>query len=55
MTYNSVIKSHELVSSGIYRTNYENGISVLVNYGNEPAEIDGITVNAKDFIWIGEE
>lgn len=55
LTYNSVIKSHELVSSGIYRTNYENGISVLVNYGNEPAEIDGITVNAKDFIWIGEE
>lgn len=48
-TCNSVMVSHGQVTETVYKTVYENGISVLVNYGNEPAEIDNITVKANDF------
>lgn len=43
------ISKHIRCSETLVKTAYENGISVYVNYGDVPADIDGITVNARDF------
>lgn len=53
-TYDSAIRSHSRISDNLYRTDYENGASVLVNYGGEPAEAGGVTVNAEDFVLSAE-
>ncbi len=45
---------HEQVQEGVYRTTYENGGYVLVNYNDEPAEIDGLTVASGDYAIGGE-
>ena len=50
---NSIIVSHSTFNN-VARTDYENGISVIVNYNDNPITVDGITVPAKNFISIGE-
>lgn len=54
-TYNQFITDHEKVSSGIYKTTYENGKSVLVNYTYEDYNYEGTTVPKRDFVTIGGE
>ncbi len=44
------ILKHEKLMDGLYRTSYENGACVLVNYNNTDLNIDGQTVKARDFI-----
>lgn len=41
---------HERVSFNVYRTTYADGSCVVVNYGSEPAAVDGVTVPAMDFV-----
>lgn len=43
------MSAHERVAFNVYRTTYANGTSIVVNYGNEPVVVDGVTVPAKDF------
>lgn len=45
----SAISKHIIHSKTLTETEYENGIVVYVNYGDEPALIDGITVEARNF------
>ncbi len=41
---------HETVAENVTATYYENGTCVLVNYGTAPAEVDGHTVAARDYL-----
>lgn len=45
---------HARVSGQVYRTDYENGTSVYVNYGEETAQIGELTVGARDFAAVRE-
>lgn len=48
------IVGHEKLSGGVYRTTYEDGRSVIVNYNDHPVVVDGVQVNAEDFVVLGE-
>ena len=49
-TQNQQIIHHEQVAEQVYKTSYENGIDVYVNYHEEDVELaNGIVVKAKDF------
>ena len=41
--------SHARVTENVYRTGYQNGVAVYVNYGSEEASVDGLTVGPQDF------
>ena len=41
--------AHERIAVNVYRTTYENGDAVVVNYGKEPVKIDHVTIPALDF------
>lgn len=43
------ITKHEELQSGVYKTTYEKGREIVVNYNKEPVTVDGITVAAQDF------
>ena len=40
---------HEALGSGLYRTAYDNGARVYVNYGDAPARADGLEIPARSF------
>lgn len=48
-TYNQYITNHEKVADGVYKTTYENGKSVLVNYNYENYNYNGTTVEGRNF------
>lgn len=40
---------HARIDFNVYKTTYENGVAVVVNYGGEPVTVDGVTVPPMDF------
>lgn len=46
----SDIASHEILGDGVRRTTWDNGVSVIVNYGDETAAVDGVKVEAKSYV-----
>lgn len=54
---NSVLKdiagskmiSHEKLGNDVYKTVFEGGRFVIVNYGSRPATVEGITIEARDY------
>lgn len=48
----SVIVRHEAIQNDVFKTVYENGVSIIVNYGEAPVEIDGKTVEANNYLVI---
>ncbi len=42
--------SHEKLNEGVFRTVYENGTYVIVNYNRTPAEADGMTIEAESYV-----
>ncbi|MGF7146350.1 hypothetical protein HNQ56_004817 [Anaerotaenia torta] len=44
-----IITEHEKLQSGVYKTTYEKGREIVVNYNKEPVTVDGVTVPAQDF------
>ena len=40
---------HQKLAEDLYRTDYEGGWSVYVNYGDVPQTADGLTIPAKDY------
>ena len=42
--------SHERLSDELVMLTYENGYRVIINYGQEEAEIFGQKVGAKDYV-----
>jgi len=43
------IRHHEKLAEGVYKTTFEKGKEILVNYNLKPVEIDGVRVEALDF------
>jgi hypothetical protein len=40
---------HQKVSEGVYKTTFENGKSIIVNYGSQTANVDGTAVEAGNY------
>jgi hypothetical protein len=49
------ITHHAQMADKVYKTEYENGVTVIVNYGEKSAIVDGITVQANDYSVSGGE
>ena len=49
------IVEHEQIRSNVYKTTYENGSSIYVNYSDTPVTVDTMTINAMDFMLIRGE
>ncbi|MBD2870183.1 DUF5696 domain-containing protein [Paenibacillus arenilitoris] len=43
------IERHEKLADGVYRTEYENGLAIIVNYGGEAYSAGGVTVQPNDY------
>ncbi len=43
------IQNHQKLQQNVYATEYEGGITVIVNYGSEAVEIEGVSVAANGF------
>lgn len=46
---NATIDRHEILAEDVYKTTYENGVSVIVNYNQEPVTVEGLTIPAKGY------
>lgn len=46
---NRQIVSHRMLEDGVYRTDYENGVYVIVNYNTVPVLINGNAIDAEGF------
>ena len=51
-TYNQYIIAHEKLSNGVYKTTYESGKSVIVNYNYADYNYNGKTIPQRDFVAI---
>ncbi|BBH19452.1 hypothetical protein Back11_07970 [Paenibacillus baekrokdamisoli] len=47
------IVSHQKVEEGVYKTTFENGKSIIVNYGSQTVEVDGTAVEAGNYKFVG--
>lgn len=47
---NAVIVEHAQLASGVYRTDYDNGMQIYVNYTDEAVTVDGVTIGAEDAV-----
>jgi len=47
-----LIENHEKLADGVYRTTYDNGYAVVVNYNNTPIQVGGLTIDAYGY-WLG--
>lgn len=43
------IKDHGKIADGVFKTTFEKGKEIVVNYNNAPVDIDGVKVEALDF------
>nr|MBO2493647.1 hypothetical protein [Clostridia bacterium] len=43
------IISHQKIEDGVFKTVYENGIYVIVNYNRTPVTVEGVRIEAEDF------
>ena len=48
------IVRHAWLTDAVTETVYESGTRVLVNHGEQDAQIDGTTIPARDFLWMAE-
>ena len=46
------IKKHEKLRSGVYKTTFEKGTEIVVNYNKEPVIADGVTIGAQNFAMV---
>ncbi len=47
------IVGHARLAEGVYRTTFEDGTQVVVNYGPAEQTVDGVTVSGRDFVVLG--
>jgi len=48
------IVGHDELTDGVYKTTYESGVYVIVNYNRVPVTIDGVTIEAESYVTGGE-
>ncbi|MBM7582108.1 hypothetical protein JOD02_000965 [Caldicoprobacter guelmensis] len=46
---NQEIISHQKIKDGVFKTVYENGVYVIVNYNRAPVFVEGVRIEAEDF------
>lgn len=44
------IDNHEKIADGVYRTTFDNGYTVVVNYNNTSVQVDGLTIDANGYL-----
>ncbi len=49
---NAVVTSHEYIAENVVKMTYDNGVSFILNYNNNPVEIEGYELEALDFVVI---
>lgn len=54
-TYSQYIAGHEKLASGVYKTTYESGKVVLVNYNYADYDYNGTKVPKRDFVTLKQE
>ncbi len=52
---NAVMLAHGEVASGVYRTDYDNGVSIYVNYNEKAVTVDGAVIPALQAVSRGGE
>ena len=45
----ATMQEHRVLASGVVRVQYDNGVSVYVNYNSDAVTVDGVTVEGLDF------
>lgn len=48
------MSGHEYVTDALVHVEYDNGVSIYINYGDDPVQVDGISVSAKDYITVSD-
>ncbi len=48
---NQTIKTHQIINEGVRKTVFSNGITVIVNYTENAISLDGVTIEALNFVW----
>ncbi|MCT1401154.1 DUF5696 domain-containing protein [Paenibacillus sp. p3-SID867] len=48
------IFGHDELADGVFKTTYESGVYVIVNYNRAPVTIDGVTIEAESYVTGGE-
>ena len=48
--YDEFIVDHKKIASNVYRTEYESGLAVIVNYNYNSFDYTGTTIPARDYI-----
>lgn len=46
------IIQHEKLADGVYRTTYDDCGAVVVNYNNDSATVDGLSVSGRGYLWL---
>ena len=41
--------NHEILTDDVRKVSYDNGVAILINYGDEEANVDGIQIPAKSY------
>lgn len=47
---NAYMESHEEVAADVFKVTYSNGEAVYVNYNEEAVTVDGVTIEAEDYV-----
>ena len=50
--YGEQMVDHKIITSDLYRIEYANGIAIYINYANTDAKVDGVTVPAKNYVFV---
>ena len=48
-TQGQTIKRHEKIAEGVFKTTFEKGKEIVVNYNSKPVDVDGTKIDALDF------
>lgn len=43
------IQEHRVITAGVVRVRYDNGISIYINYNSDAASVDGVTVEGLNY------
>jgi len=54
MVQNESIKKHEKLDEGVFKTVYNNGLYVIVNYNDSQVTVEGKTIQAQSYLTGGE-